>query len=206
MLAHRTGLVITFLVAAPLEAFAAPPTPKAKPAVNLQTFELQPTLPKADGPRKAVKLDYIMSDDDVISEGAKLTLDAFQKLPAQPPTSHSLVFMDDPTKGASIWLLGDNPAARVSKSPLAPGVTKVPSNSLQLLTKVFRWVFANYPAERRYLHVASHGSGVFGIGTDSGESPYKNSPGKFLPIQGFARALRDGRAESPSTSSSSTPA
>jgi hypothetical protein len=181
-------------------SIAAPAARAATPTasrVNLQTLELAPTLPKADGPRKAVKLNYMMSDDTIIWGGVTTTLDAYQKLGTLSPTAHSLVFLDEPNKGAALWLLGDNPGSGVSKSPLAPGVTNVPANSLLLMTKIFRWVFANYPGERRYLQIDSHGGGVFGIGTDSGENPYPRLAMPVLPIQGFARALRDGTGGKP---------
>jgi hypothetical protein len=63
------------------------------------------------------------------------------------------------------------------------------------MAKVLRWTFAHYPASARFLEIDSHGGGMLGLGTDA-HSPYKTQSG-LMPIQGLARALRDGSGGRP---------
>jgi hypothetical protein len=200
MRAWSPALKLSLLCAlASLGARAGHGRPPPASYVNLQTLTLSPTLPKAAGVRSAMKLVYMMGDDQIIWEAGKQTLETMTSFPPMKSLAYSLAFVDQPAKGASLWYFGDDPAAPPAISPLAPGVTKVPGNSMQLMTKVLQWAVQSYPSSYRYIDFESHGGGAFGIGTDDGENPYGLSKRKLkmMPIQGLARALRDGSGGKP---------
>jgi hypothetical protein len=164
--------------------------------VNLQGFRLAPDLPAVAGARKATKLVYVMGAHDIWAGSAELTIRGLSGLPQLEPTAHSLAFVGGIEGDAAVYSFGDDPARTTRKSPLAPGTKRVPSNSLQLMTQVLAWAWGSYPGEARYLEIDSHGGGVFGIGSDD-QSPYRGSGGRLMPIQGLARALRDGSGGKP---------
>jgi hypothetical protein len=182
--------------AALLAALAAGAGPKRppKPAsdhVDLQNFQPRPDLPAASGVRKATKLVYVMGSAQIWGNGAEATIDALATQQALKPTGYSLAYVGGVEDIDPVYYFGDDPARTTRKSPLAPGMKQLPSNSLQLMSKVLAWAYSTYPAEARYLEIESHGNGVLGIGTDE-NSPYGKDHTGLLPIQGLARALRDG--------------
>jgi hypothetical protein len=155
---------------------------------ELQNLVLKPQLPPAQGKRDAVKLVYIMVDNSLNNHGQS-TLDVLKQQKKLAPTAHSLVFFDSSSHGTSLWNLGDEPEHTAVSSPLAPGLTEgIPSNSVLVMSKVFRWALQSYPAERRYLQIYSHGGAAKGVGADDSNSPYRSA---LQPIQGLARVLRD---------------
>jgi hypothetical protein len=163
------------------------PLQQRRTQTELQNLELKPQLPPAQGKRAAVKLVYLMTDNSLSWMG-KSTLDALKGQKQLAPTAHSLAYFDTNSTGASLWNLGDDPEHTAVSSPLSPTLhDQVPSNSVLLMTKVFRWALQSYPADRRYLHLYSHGGAAKGVGADQ-NSPYRSD---LQPIQGLARVLRD---------------
>jgi hypothetical protein len=191
---HKIAAALAAVALMPSQAMAGTPGP-ARPHVDLQDFELKPDLPAASGPRKATKLVYVMGAHGIWTAGARSTVQELSAQKALSPTAYSLAFVGGIEEDAALYSFGDEPALTTRKSPLAPGIKQVPANSLQLMSKVLAWAYAAYPSEARYLEIDSHGGGVFGIGTDEA-SPYL-TPGKAMPIQGLARALRDGSRGQP---------
>ena len=165
-------------------------------------FKIAPQLPKADGSRAAVKLTYLMSDDT--RHQSPQSLGMLKMMDDMPQKNvHNVVFRDGGEHGDSrIYYLqaGDKKANTVSspQSMLAPGVSEVQSNNPKVLSQIVGYTFDNYPGRHRYLQLYTHGSGVFGIGTDEKQTDLK---GKTLPkdeqiwsitMPEFAEALRQG--------------
>jgi hypothetical protein len=195
----RLALVAPLLLSGGVSAAGRLPTRVLAPErVAMQNLVVRPKLPDAGGKRDALKLVYIMTNNNLGYLGKK-TLEALTGQKRLPPTAHSLVFFDAASEDTTLWSLGDEPATTAASSPLAPGLTgNVPSNDVSVMTKVFRWAIQSHPADRRYLEIYSHGGGMRGVG--AGEmSPYVTSYGERAtqPIQGLARVLRDGGGGKP---------
>lgn len=163
-------------------------------------FKLAPQLPKAEGSRRAVKLTYLMTDDDAHqspqSAGMLAMMDG---LPQQHV--HNLVFRDGKELGDStltyLRQADRNPKAIGNPtSPLAPGVTEVASNHPKVFSEVLEWSLDQHPAKRRYLQIYTHGGGIFGIGTDTRQTGPDGKPlpeaqtRKVMRLHEFGEAMR----------------
>ncbi|MNK82990.1 Clostripain family protein [compost metagenome] len=151
-------------------------------------FKVKPQFPPqrhAPAP-EAVKLLYIMGDDQVISggdngifanPGAKDILAAIDDQASD--TVFNLAFHDE--KGVGDTLLysfrADRDPKRLSAatSLVAPGVTEVQSNNPRVFAEVMSWAFKAHPAPRRYLQVFAHGEGVYGMGNDDHQTDPKGA-------------------------------
>jgi hypothetical protein len=182
---------------------------------------LKPTLPGGT-PRDALIITYMMADNN-LSNSALEMLDALRE-GKYKPTAHSIVFgeyrlkRDAPPPNASdqdddgnesiarLFALGDE-GAEATKSPLAPKVDAVQSNSPSLMAKILEYAIKKYPGKRRFLHLSGHGAGAFGMGTDDYvKSPYVYSPppgssggasGTTIPMHELAAALKKGGGGKP---------
>jgi hypothetical protein len=194
LLMYRLAVALGAAALLPALAWAkTPPRPKPDGYVNLQNFRLQPKLPAATGLRKATKLVYVMGGGGIYVDSGS-TIVALERLQGLAPTAYSLAYVGG-IELDRLFSFGDDPVNTTKKSPLAPGLDVTPSNSLQLMSKVLSWVYTTYPGEARYLEIDGHGGGIFGIGYDT-NSPYAPNDGA-MPIQGLARALRDGSGGKP---------
>jgi hypothetical protein len=183
----RTLAAVALLLSGAARADGKPPRVLTPKQIGLQNLNVDPALPKADGKRAATKLVYIMVDNNLAGIG-RSTLEALKDQKKLAPTAHSLVYFDTTSFGPQLWNLGDEPRITSAKSPLGPTYfSRTPSNSVLVMSKVFRWAMQSYPAEHRYLQIYSHGGAARGVGADQ-DSPYRDG---LMPIQGLARALRD---------------
>lgn len=154
-------------------------------------FRLAPQLPAAEGSRAAVKLTYLMTDDDAHQSPQSAGMLAM--LDAQGSSKlHHLVFRDGKELGDSTltYLKAADPdPKRIGNpsSPVAPGVTEVASNHPKVFSEVLEWSLDRYPAKRRYLQIYTHGGGVFGIGTDARQT---GLDGKLLPKEQQRSVMR----------------
>ncbi len=167
-----------------------------------ENFRIAPKLPKADHERQAVKLTYLMNDDDAHQSpwSGKMIMtmdDTNQK------NVHNIVFRDGGKNDDSrIYYLqnGDNnpKALNAPTSTLAEGVNEVQSNNPRLFSRILEWTFDNYPGKRKFLEIYTHGGGVFGIGTDvrqtdlSGKALPDEQKISLITPQKFSESLRQG--------------
>ncbi|MBC7541218.1 MAG: hypothetical protein H7338_00655 [Candidatus Sericytochromatia bacterium] len=165
-------------------------------------FRIQPELPEPKDTRAAVKLTYLMNDDQGHqSPWSTKMLYMLDDLPQS--RVHNVVFRDGNQAGDSRLFYiqkGDSEPGKVNNpmSLLAPGVNEVQSNNPKVFSQVLGWTFDHYPAKRHYLQLYTHGAGAMGVGTDSMQT---DMTGKLLPkeqqiwampIPAFAEALRQG--------------
>lgn len=171
-------------------------------AMSYQHFRLMPGLPIARDLRQAVKLTYLMADDD--AHQTRWSLDMLRMMDDLPQTNvHNLVFRDGGDVGDSVLSYiqkGDSDPAKLSnpRSPLAPGVNEVQSNNPQVFSQVLAWTLDHYPGRHKYLQLYTHGAGVSGIGTDSHQTDPSGKPLPkeqsihAMPVPVFSEALRQG--------------
>lgn len=154
-------------------------------------FKLAPQLPKAEGSRRAVKLTYLMTDDDAHQSPQSAGMLAMMDGLAQQHV-HNLVFRDGKEVGDSTLTYlqqADRNAKAIGNptSALAPGVHEVASNHPKVFSEVLEWSLDQYPAKRRYLQIYTHGGGIFGIGTDTRQM---GPDGKALPEAQQRKVMR----------------
>jgi hypothetical protein len=175
---------------------------KALGGSSYANFKIAPELPKASGSRKAVKLTYLCTDDKGHQSPQSMgMLKMMDDLPQKDV--HNVVFRDGAENDDSrLYYIesGDksNGTIRNPQSVLMPGVGEVQSNNPKVFSQILGWTLDNYPGQRKYLQIYTHGGGLFGLGTDSTQTDLK---GKALPkdeqihtigIIQFAEALRQG--------------
>ncbi len=166
-----------------------------------ETFHISPNLPKAKGERLAVKLTYLMNDDEAHqspwSGKMLLMMDDIQQ-----KNVHNIVFRDGGKIGDSmLYYLQGGKEAEKFESPysfLADGVTEVQSNNPRLFSRIVEWTFDNFPGKRKYLQIYTHGGGVFGIGMDAHQTDLMAKPLAkeenihLITPQKFSEALKQG--------------
>ncbi|MBT9544366.1 MAG: hypothetical protein IV090_03175 [Candidatus Sericytochromatia bacterium] len=147
-----------------------------------QNFQAQPQLPVGKEPRKAVKLTYMMADDEGHqSPWSRQMLEMMDDLPQNQV--YNLVFRDGNQMGDSrLYYLQeadtDPKTVRAPQSVLAPGVGEVQSNNPAVFSEVLKWSLDRYPAQYKYLQIYTHGGGLMGIGTDKVQTA---PSGQILP-------------------------
>lgn len=160
---------------APVSAFS-----NSLPAGAYSQFKIDPRLPTSKTPRKAVKLTYLMTDDTAHqSPWSEVMLGMMDDLPQRDV--HNIVFRDGNVSGDSkLYYIeqGDTSpnTLRNPQSSLAPGVNEVQSNNPMVFSEIVRWSFDNYPAQRKYLQIYTHGGAFDGIGTDENQVAPDGSP------------------------------
>jgi hypothetical protein len=169
---------------------------------NYSNFHISPELPKANGPRAATKLTYLMTDEANHQSvwSAKMLAMMGQW---NSHDVHNVVFRDGMEMDDSrlYYLTGGAPGPtglRAVESLLAPGVKEVQSNNPMVFSQIVGYTFEKYPAKRRYMQLYTHGGGVFGVGCDEKQTDLK---GKLLAddqkigimrMPAFAEAMRQG--------------
>src|SRR5262245_1929187 len=90
----------------------------ARARETYESFKVQPTpaLPPAGGPRAAVKIVYMMSDDQEINYPSAEMIDALLSQ-TYTPTAHSVVFADTFSKVSKLQILGGGALYPVPDSP-----------------------------------------------------------------------------------------
>lgn len=167
-----------------------------------QNLKVTPTLPKDNKERKAVKLTYLMTDDEAHQSpwSGKMFLmmdDLEQK------NVHNVVFRDGGQVGDSqiSYLIkkGTDPEkVENAYSYLSPNVKEVQSNNPRLFSRIVEWTFDNYKGSKKYLQIYTHGGGVFGIGMDAHQTDLAGTelePAQKIGImspQNFGEALKQG--------------
>ncbi|PIQ27887.1 hypothetical protein COW36_08725 [bacterium (Candidatus Blackallbacteria) CG17_big_fil_post_rev_8_21_14_2_50_48_46] len=191
-------LLITGCANSPLSATNLKPLPAVFQAQSqsisqagaYQNFKLQPLLPVGKEPRRAVKLTYMMADDEGHqSPWSQQMLEMMDDLPQNQV--YNLVFRDGNQMGDSrLYYLqaADNApkTVRAPQSVLAPGVGEVQSNNPAVFSEVLKWSLDHYPAQYKYLQIYTHGAGLMGIGTDKVQT---TPQGQLLPASQQQKTL-----------------
>jgi hypothetical protein len=161
-----------------LQAFSQPSLSQGA----YQNFKIQPQLPVGKETRKAVKLTYLMTDDEAHqSPWSRTMLEMLDDLPQNQV--YNLVFRDGNQMGDSRLFYiqqgdQDSKTVRAPQSVLAPGVGEVQSNNPAVFSEILKWSLDHYPAQYKYLQVYTHGGGLFGMGTDKVQT---DPQGRILP-------------------------
>lgn len=163
-------------------------------------FFIDPNLPKAHDERNAVKLTYLMTDDlEHQSDWSWQMLSVLDNLPVR--SVHNVVFRDGDQMGDSrlYYLQGDDaPFVKAAQSLLAEKVTEVQSDNPRIFSQILAWTFNRYHGRRNFLHIYSHGAGVFGLGMDSHQTDPRGNLLRAeqhldsMPLADFGEALRQG--------------
>lgn len=163
-------------------------------------FFIDPKLPKARDERNAVKLTYLMTDDlEHQSDWSWQMLSVLDNLPVR--SVHNVVFRDGDQVGDSrlYYLQGDDaPFVKAAQSMLADKVAEVQSDNPRIFSQILAWTFNRFRGHRSFLHIYSHGCGVFGLGTDSHQTDPKGNLLRgedkldSMPLADFGEALRQG--------------
>ena len=167
-----------------------------------QDFKVAPTLPKNTQQKKAVKLTYLMTDDEAHqspwSGKMFLMMDDLEER-----NVHNVIFRDGGTTEDSqiAYLAKKGTDPKVTENPysfLSPNIKEVQSNNPKLFSKIIEWTFDNYKGNKKYLQIYTHGGGVFGIGMDAhqtdtkGKELAKEDKISMMAPQNFAEALKQG--------------
>lgn len=148
---------------------------------SYESFKIAPKIPKSKEERKAVKVTYLMTDDEAHQSpwSGKMLL-FMDDLPQK--NVHNIVFRDGgKLDDSSIHYLtaGKDPLKVESPSSfLNDNIKEVQSNNPRVFSRILEWAFDNFPAKKRYLQIYTHGGGVFGIGMDANQT---DLTGKKLP-------------------------
>jgi hypothetical protein len=167
----------------------------AAPAASYNALQIAPDLPAADGERAATLISYYFGADRATGSAARHRVEALQDDKPGPASAHSLLFLKTLVLPPTLYLIGDKLHPRIHESPVAPGIEDAQTNNPLFFEKVLGWGYAHYPGQRRYLQVLAHGSAVHGLGTDQTQTNTAGgevkTPLGTMPIQGFAKALRN---------------
>lgn len=166
-----------------------------------EDFKISPKLPKVKEEKAAVKLTYLMTDDEGHQSpwSGKMLL-MMDDMPQK--NVHNIVFRDGGQIGDSklYYLQGDTDPKTVNapSSFLADGVTEVQSNNPRLFSRIVEWAFDNYKGKKKYLQIYTHGGGTFGIGMDAHQTDLsaklldKKDSISLITPQKFSEALKQG--------------
>lgn len=166
-------------------------------------FRISPDLPRADRPRAAVMLNYLMTDEVLDKNAVSQSDQSLRMLMAMDDwtqtNTHQIVFRDGDQNGDSrLYYLQNADTSpttiRAPQSPLARGVGEVQSNNPQVFAQVLGWTLDHYPGQRKYLHIYTHGGGVRGIGTDDTQTQPNGTPINEDDTLGVMRLHRWGEA------------
>lgn len=166
-----------------------------------ENFKIKPNLSKNSQEKYAVKLTYLMNDDEAHQSpwSGKMLL-MMDDMPQK--NVHNVVFRDGGKTDDSIlyYLKGDSEPKEIGAewSYLNDNVKEVQSNNPRLFSRIIEWTFDNYKGKRKYLQIYTHGGGAFGIGTDvhqtdlKGNSLPDNQKISMISPQKFSEALKQG--------------
>jgi hypothetical protein len=167
----------------------------AAPGASYNALQIAPSLPAADGERAATLISYYFGADRATGSAGLRRVEALQDDKLGPASAHSLLFLKTMSTAPTLYLIGDKLHPRIHESPLAPGVEDAQTTNPLFFEKVLGWGYAHYPGQRRYLQILAHGNAVHGLGTDQAQTNTAGgevkTPLGTMPIQGFAKALRN---------------
>lgn len=166
-----------------------------------ENFKINPKLPKNTQEKYAVKLTYLMNDDEAHQSpwSGKMLL-TMDDMPQK--NVHNIVFRDGGKTDDSViyYLKGDDRLKEIGAdwSYLNDNVKEVQSNNPRLFSRIIEWTFDSYKGKRKYLQIYTHGGGAFGIGTDVHQTDLKGNPLpdnqkiSMISPQKFSEALKQG--------------
>jgi hypothetical protein len=167
----------------------------AAPKASYNSLQIAPNLPAADGERSATLISYYFGADVATGSAGLRRVEALQEGKFGPASAHSLLFLKTTDTAPTLYLIGDKLHPKIHESPVAPGLQVAQSNNPLFFEKVLGWGYAHYPGQRRYLQILAHGNAVHGLGTDQTQTDPAGeevkTPMGSMPIQGFAKALRN---------------